>query len=51
MLNSQKNQLKELRLQFEKDSNIYKILSLNLKISRRQTKRGKVKQLDSKSKI
>ncbi len=30
LLNSQKNQLKELRLQFEKDSNIYKMLSLNI---------------------
>ena len=52
MLNSQKNQLKELRLQFEKDSNIYKMLSLNIKnlSLEEQTKREEFRQLDSKIK-
>ena len=52
LLNTQKNQLKELRLQFEKDSNIYKMLSLNIKnlTSQEQSKREEFKQLDSKIK-
>lgn len=52
LLNSQKNQLKELRLQFEKDSNIYKMLSLNIKnlSLEEQSKREEFRQLDSKIK-
>ena len=52
LLNSQKSQLKELRLQFKKDSNIYKMLSLNIKnlSLEEQTKREEFRQLDSKIK-
>lgn len=48
----QKNQLKELRLQFEKNSNIYKMLSLNIKnlSNEEQSKREEFRQLDSKIK-
>ncbi|WP_323593073.1 coiled-coil domain-containing protein [Aliarcobacter butzleri] len=52
LLNNQKNQLKELRIQFEKDSNMYKILSLNIKnlSDEEKYKREEFRQLDNKIK-
>lgn len=53
LLNQQKNQLKELRTSFEKDSNIYKMLSMNIKNfqQQEQQKREEHRILDEQLKI
>lgn len=52
LLNSQKNELKTLRTQFEKDTNMYKILSVNIKnlTQNEQEKRSEYRELDLKLK-
>ncbi|MGD9625471.1 MAG: hypothetical protein AB7U51_12550 [Arcobacter sp.] len=53
LLNQQKNQLKELRTSFERDSNIYKMLSMNIKNfqQQEQQKREEHRILDEQLKV
>lgn len=53
LLNQQKNQLKELRLNFEKDSTTYEMLSVNIKNLQKeeQEKRSEYRTLDEQLKV